>query len=42
MEKKRTHCQIFSRVCGYLRPTSSWNEGKAAEFESRKNFTTKQ
>lgn len=37
-EKKRTKTQIFSRVCGYLRPTSQFNEGKEAEFKDRKVF----
>lgn len=37
--KKRTKTQIFSRVCGYLRPVSSYNEGKAEEFKDRKTFT---
>ena len=30
--------EVFSRVVGYLRPTSMWNKGKLAEFEVRKNF----
>ena len=21
-----TKCEVYSRVCGYLRPTSSWNK----------------
>jgi len=32
---KRTSCTIWSRVCGYLRPTSKWNEGKQQEFNDR-------
>lgn len=31
-------CEVFSRVVGYLRPLSQWNEGKAAEFEIRKEY----
>lgn len=38
MIKERTRCEIWSRCVGYLRPTSKWNEGKAEEFLSRKNF----
>jgi len=38
MTTKRTKCEVWSRVCGYLRPTSRWNEGKAAEFSDRKLF----
>jgi len=37
--KGRTKCNVFTRVCGYLRPTSSFNEGKAAEYKDRKTFT---
>ena len=36
--KKRTSCEIWSRVCGYLRPITSYNEGKLAEFHDRKHF----
>lgn len=31
-------CEVYSRVVGYLRPVSQWNEGKKAEFELRRNF----
>lgn len=34
---KRTKCEIWSRVCGYLRPTSKWNDGKKSEFDDRLN-----
>lgn len=30
----------YSRPCGYLRPTSCWNDGKQQEFEDRKEYTT--
>jgi len=30
--------EIYSRVVGYLRPTSQWNKGKLAEYENRKAF----
>lgn len=36
----RTKCKIYSRICGYLRPTDAWNEGKLEEFRSRKLFST--
>lgn len=36
---KRTKCQVWSRVVGYLRPVDKWNVGKAAEFSDRKEFT---
>lgn len=35
---ERTKCEVWSRVVGYLRPTSRWNEGKLAEFNDRKTF----
>ena len=31
-------CEIYSRVVGYLRPISSWNDAKVAEFHDRKVF----
>ena len=36
--KQRTKCEVWSRVCGYLRPTSMWNEGKQEEFKDRSEF----
>ena len=40
MDKKRTRCEVYSRIVGYLRPVSQWNEGKQAEFKDRKVFKT--
>ena len=37
-EKKRTKCEIFTRIVGYLRPVNLWNEGKQAEFRDRIMF----
>lgn len=37
-ENKRTQCEVFARVCGYIRPTTQFNDGKVAEFSDRKNF----
>ena len=34
----RTKCEVWSRVCGYLRPVAQWNEGKVAEFKDRRMF----
>ncbi len=34
----RTRCEVYSRVVGYLRPVSTWNEGKSEEFRDRKTF----
>ncbi|BFT94066.1 MAG: hypothetical protein MNSN_06970 [Minisyncoccus archaeiphilus] len=30
--------EVYSRVVGYIRPVSQWNEGKQQEFEERKTF----
>jgi len=38
MTKQRQKCEVWSRVCGYLRPTAQWNEGKIAEFGDRVAF----
>lgn len=37
-ELKGTPCEVFSRVCGYLRPVQSWNKGKQEEFGLRKTY----
>jgi ribonucleoside-triphosphate reductase len=31
-------CEVYSRIVGYLRPVSQWNEGKQAEFDIREMF----
>jgi len=38
LEKKRTGCEVYSRIVGYLRPVSQWNPGKEAEFHKRKTY----
>jgi anaerobic ribonucleoside-triphosphate reductase len=35
---ERTKCEVFSRVCGYIRPVAQWNVGKAQEFADRTMF----
>ncbi|MDD3032542.1 MAG: ribonucleoside triphosphate reductase [Candidatus Pacebacteria bacterium] len=35
-------CEVYSRVVGYLRPVSQWNEAKQQEFKDRKVFKIKQ
>lgn len=37
--KKRTRCEVYSRVCGYIRPVEQWNVGKQAEFSDRSEFS---
>jgi len=32
------HCEVYSRVVGYLRPVKQWNKGKQSEFRLRKVF----
>jgi len=38
LQKKRTKCEVWSRVVGYLRPVHQWNEGKQAEYKERVEF----
>lgn len=38
LEAKRTPCEIYSRVVGYIRPVNQWNDGKQAEFKDRVTF----
>ena len=35
---RKTECEVYSRVVGYLRPVNQWNNGKQAEFKDRKTF----
>ena len=37
-EQKRTRCEVYSRVVGFLTPLSQWNKGKREEFQDRKTF----
>lgn len=37
-QRKRTRCEIYSRVVGFLTPVSQWNKGKKAEFSDRRTF----
>jgi ribonucleoside-triphosphate reductase len=40
-QKDRTPCEVYSRIVGYLRPVNQWNEGKAAEYQMRKEYSGK-
>jgi len=40
-DSKRTRCEVYSRIVGYLRPVSQWNDGKTAEFSKRKTYKIK-
>lgn len=35
---KRTKCEVYSRIVGYIRPVQNWNPGKTAEFSDRKTY----
>jgi ribonucleoside-triphosphate reductase len=30
--------EVYSRIVGYLRPVSTWNDGKKQEYNERKTF----
>ncbi len=38
IEGRKTECEVYSRVVGYLRPVDQWNEGKQEEFKQRRMF----
>lgn len=38
-DAERTPCEIWTRVMGYFRPASEFNQGKKAEFRERKYFS---
>lgn len=40
--KKRTKCEVYSRVVGYIRPIQNWNEAKQEEFKDRKTYKIKE
>lgn len=37
-DEERTKCEVWTRVMGYHRPTSSFNIGKKGEVAERKYF----
>lgn len=38
LQNKRTHCDVYSRVVGFLTPVQQWNKGKRAEFFDRQTY----
>jgi anaerobic ribonucleoside-triphosphate reductase len=36
--KNYQETEVYSRVVGYLRPVTQWNEGKQQEYKERKEF----
>ena len=41
MAKCQKKTEVYSRVCGYFRPTNNWNRGKKEEFKERKEYSNK-
>jgi len=37
-QAKRTKCEVYSRVVGYLRPIDQCNDGKRQEINDRQMF----
>lgn len=37
-DSERQPCEVWTRVMGYFRPLSEFNQGKKAEFYERKYF----
>lgn len=35
---KRSECEVYSRVTGYLRPVKQWNDAKRQEYVSRVTY----
>ena len=38
VEEKRTRCEVYSRVVGYISPTNMYNKGKKEEFKDRVTY----
>ena len=38
---KHNPVETYSRIVGYLRPTSLWNPGKAQEYRERTEYEVK-
>ena len=38
-DSERTQCEIWKRVCGYMRPQDSFNIGKMQEALDRNQFS---
>ncbi len=34
----RQKCEVYSRVVGYIRPVTHWNDSKQAEYNDRLEF----
>lgn len=38
LEEKRTRCEVYSRIIGYIRPIENWNAGKQSEWRQRRTY----
>jgi ribonucleoside-triphosphate reductase len=38
LQLKRTKCEVYSRVVGWIVPVQQWNEGKKSEFVDRQTY----
>jgi anaerobic ribonucleoside-triphosphate reductase len=36
--EERTRCEVWTRVMGYHRPVSAFNDGKKSEHQERQSF----
>ena len=41
MKQVKIPVECYSRIVGYFRPTSQWNNGKKEEFSERVNLLVK-
>ena len=41
MPKCGQKTEVYSRVTGYMRPVSCWNQGKREEFKDRRTYLVK-
>lgn len=42
LNAKRSRCEVYSRIVGYVRPVRQWNISKVQEFKDRKLFKIEQ
>jgi len=38
----KTRCEVYSRIVGFLRPVSLWNDAKQEEFKDRVMFENRE
>jgi ribonucleoside-triphosphate reductase len=38
-QKCNRQTEVYSRVCGFFRPTKLWNKGKKEEFKDRQEYS---